>query len=83
MAKSTPEGTCEAGFGLSMSLIFFTGADKDEAINLYRLGINELEKGIQINCYGTGENYEKAQNTQEKMIVNLGMAKERLAFLGK
>jgi len=56
---------------------------KDQAIDFYRRGIAELEKGIEIQCHGGGEQWEKAQRIQEKMIINLAMAKERLEFLSK
>ncbi|XP_035703758.1 spastin isoform X3 [Folsomia candida] len=55
--------------------------NKDAAIDLYRNGIAELEKGIEIQVLGNGEQWAKAQRIQEKMITNLAMAKERLEFL--
>ncbi|CAG7716737.1 unnamed protein product [Allacma fusca] len=55
--------------------------NKDEAISLYKRGIAELEKGIAIECNGLGDQWERAQRIQEKMIVNLAMAKERLEYL--
>jgi len=57
------------------------GGNKDVAINAYKRGISELEKGIQIPCHGTGDQWEKAQKVQEKMIINLEMARERLEYL--
>lgn len=54
------------------------------AIELYKKGIGELEKGIAVECYGgRGEVWERAQRLHEKMRTNLAMAKDRLDFLGK
>ncbi|KAE8741370.1 hypothetical protein FOCC_FOCC013069 [Frankliniella occidentalis] len=55
---------------------------KDLAIELYRKGILELEKGIAIDCSGgKGEVWERAQRLHVKMKTNLSMAKDRLSFL--
>jgi hypothetical protein len=51
-------------------------------VELYKKGINELEKGIAIDCAGKGEVWERAQRLQLKMQTNLEMAKDRLEFLG-
>lgn len=57
---------------------------KEIAINLYREGIMELERGINIDVWqGTGEKWTKAQRLHDKMQTNLAMAKDRLNFLGK
>lgn len=61
----------------------FAASSKEIAVELYKRGIAELEKGIEIDCHGTGEQWEHAQRIQEKMIVNLAMAKERLEYLCK
>lgn len=56
---------------------------KEVAIELYKKGITELEKGIAIDCRnGKGEVWERAQRLHEKMKQNLIMAKDRLNFLG-
>lgn len=53
------------------------------AIELYKKGIGELEKGIAIECTGgRGEVWEHAQRLHDKMRTNLAMAKDRLDFLG-
>lgn len=53
------------------------------AIELYRKGIGELERGIAVECWsGQGEVWEKAQRLHEKMKTNLSMAQDRLQFLG-
>ena len=53
------------------------------AIELYKKGIGELEKGIAVECTGgRGEVWERAQRLHEKMRTNLAMAKDRLDFLG-
>ncbi|XP_015120153.1 spastin isoform X2 [Diachasma alloeum] len=55
---------------------------KEMAIELYKKGIGELEKGVAVECYGgRGEVYERAQRLNEKMRANLVMAKDRLDFL--
>ncbi|XP_051559176.1 spastin-like isoform X2 [Myxocyprinus asiaticus] len=56
--------------------------DKDQAVQWYRKGITELEKGIRIQVTGTGEKADRARRLQDKMISNLNMAKDRLALLG-
>ena len=63
--------------------VIFPG-HKEMAIELYKKGIGELEKGIAVECYGgRGEVWERAQRLHEKMRTNLAMAKDRLDFLGK
>ncbi|CAM4474737.1 hypothetical protein PO909_015679 [Leuciscus waleckii] len=57
--------------------------DKDKAVQWYRKGITELEKGICIQVTGTGEKANRARKLQDKMISNLNMAKDRLELLGK
>lgn len=54
---------------------------KDQAVQWYRKGITELEKGICIKVTGTGEKAERARRLQDKMNNNLIMAKERLQLL--
>lgn len=54
------------------------------AIELYKKGIGELEKGIAVECTGGhGEVWEHAQRLHDKMCTNLAMAKDRLDFLGQ
>ncbi|RZF34158.1 hypothetical protein LSTR_LSTR003568 [Laodelphax striatellus] len=56
--------------------------NKEEAIDLYKRGILELEKGIAIDCHsGKGDVWERAQRLHEKMKTNLIMAKDRLNLL--
>ncbi|ROL46526.1 Spastin [Anabarilius grahami] len=57
--------------------------DKDKAVQWYRKGIAELEKGICIQVTGAGEKANRARKLQDKMINNLTMAKDRLELLGK
>lgn len=57
--------------------------DKDQAVQWYRKGIAELEKGICIQVTGTGEKANRARKLQDKMVSNLTMAKDRLELLGK
>ncbi|XP_020286332.1 spastin isoform X2 [Pseudomyrmex gracilis] len=55
---------------------------KEMAIELYKKGIGELEKGIAVECHGGhGEVWEHAQRLHDKMCTNLAMAKDRLDFL--
>ncbi|KAJ8309166.1 hypothetical protein KUTeg_014040 [Tegillarca granosa] len=54
---------------------------KDQAIEMYKKGIVELEKGIAVQIVGQGEAWDKARRLQEKMVTNLTMAKDRLDVL--
>ncbi|KAI7811063.1 spastin isoform X2 [Triplophysa rosa] len=56
--------------------------NKDQAVQGYRKGISELEKGISIQVTGTGEKADRARRLQDKMTTNLNMAKDRLKLLG-
>ncbi|XP_060755087.1 spastin [Neoarius graeffei] len=56
---------------------------KERAVEWYRKGIAELEKGICIEVTGTGEKAERARRLQDKMNNNLIMAKDRLELLAK
>jgi spastin len=69
-----------------MNELFFNqnAEQKEIAINLYREGILELERGINIDVWqGSGEKWTKAQRLHDKMQTNLAMAKDRLNFLGE
>ncbi|XP_064623012.1 spastin-like isoform X2 [Lineus longissimus] len=54
---------------------------KEYAVELYKKGILELEKGIAVDLVGHGEGADRARRLQEKMKANLGMAKDRLGCL--
>lgn len=56
---------------------------KEQAVEWYKKGIEELEKGIAVIVTGQGEQYEKARRLQAKMMTNLVMAKDRLQLLEK
>ncbi|XP_066473852.1 spastin isoform X2 [Tiliqua scincoides] len=56
---------------------------KEQAVEWYRKGIEELEKGIGVSVTGQGEHYERARRLQAKMMTNLAMAKDRLQLLEK
>ncbi|XP_066553301.1 spastin isoform X1 [Amia ocellicauda] len=56
---------------------------KEQAVQWYKKGITELEKGIAIRIVGEGEHYERAKRLQAKMATNLIMAKDRLELLAK
>ncbi|XP_052697099.1 spastin-like isoform X1 [Crassostrea angulata] len=57
---------------------------KDQAVEMYRKGIDALQKGIAVEVnYGHGESWDKARRLQEKMITNLVMARDRLEVLEK
>ncbi|XP_051037810.1 spastin isoform X3 [Phodopus roborovskii] len=54
---------------------------KDQAVEWYKKGIEELEKGIAVIVTGQGEQYERTRRLQAKMMTNLVMAKDRLQLL--
>ncbi|XP_034856750.1 spastin isoform X4 [Mirounga angustirostris] len=54
---------------------------KEQAVEWYKKGIEELEKGIAVIVTGQGEQCERARRLQAKMMTNLGMAKDRLQLL--
>uniref|UniRef100_A0A8C1BHK0 Spastin n=1 Tax=Cyprinus carpio carpio TaxID=630221 RepID=A0A8C1BHK0_CYPCA len=56
--------------------------DKEQAVQWYRKGITELEKGIRIQVTGAGEKADRARKLQKKMTSNLQMAQDRLELLG-
>ncbi|KAK7504867.1 hypothetical protein BaRGS_00003895 [Batillaria attramentaria] len=56
-------------------------ARKDVAVEMYRKGIKELEKGIAVDVNGEGETFQRARRLKEKMMTNLVMAKDRLEVL--
>nr|XP_023411018.1 spastin isoform X5 [Loxodonta africana] len=56
---------------------------KEQAVEWYKKGIEELEKGIAVTVAGEGEQCERARRLQAKMVTNLGMAKDRLQLLEK
>uniref|UniRef100_A0A4W5MWF5 Spastin n=1 Tax=Hucho hucho TaxID=62062 RepID=A0A4W5MWF5_9TELE len=54
---------------------------KEQAVQWYKRGIAELERGIAIEVAENGEKYERDKRLQAKMITNLVMAKDRLELL--
>lgn len=55
---------------------------KEMAIDLYRKGVEELQKGIAIDfSHGEGPTWERAHRLTDKMKVNMSMARDRLDFL--
>ncbi|XP_064014768.1 spastin isoform X3 [Pogoniulus pusillus] len=54
---------------------------KEQAVEWYKKGIEELEKGIAVLVIGQGDHYERARRLQAKMTTNLAMAKDRLQLL--
>ncbi|XP_055763467.1 spastin-like isoform X3 [Salvelinus fontinalis] len=56
---------------------------KEQAVQWYKRGIAELERGIAIEVAENGEKYERDKRLQAKMITNLIMAKDRLELLAK
>ncbi|XP_060042812.1 spastin isoform X4 [Erinaceus europaeus] len=54
---------------------------KEQAVEWYKKGIEELEKGIAVIVTGQGEHCERARRLQAKMMTNLVMAKDRLQLL--
>uniref|UniRef100_A0A087YNK3 Fidgetin-like protein 1 n=1 Tax=Poecilia formosa TaxID=48698 RepID=A0A087YNK3_POEFO len=56
--------------------------EKEEAVQWYKKGIAELERGIAVEITGTaGEQYDRSKRLRDKMKANLTMAKDRLALL--
>uniref|UniRef100_A0A667WSE8 microtubule-severing ATPase n=1 Tax=Myripristis murdjan TaxID=586833 RepID=A0A667WSE8_9TELE len=55
---------------------------KHEAVQLYRRGIAELERGIAVQIPEGGHKHERDKRLQAKMTTNLIMAKDRLQLLG-
>ncbi|XP_031157485.1 spastin-like isoform X2 [Sander lucioperca] len=55
--------------------------EKEEAVQWYKKGISVLERGIEVEITGQGEQYDRAKRLQDKMVTNLTMAKDRLALL--
>lgn len=56
---------------------------KDVAIEMYKKGIGELQKGIAVEITGQGDPWDRARRLQAKMMTNLVMAQERLEVLEK
>ncbi|XP_071759484.2 spastin-like [Centroberyx gerrardi] len=54
---------------------------KEEAVQWYKKGIVELQRGIAVEITGQGEQYDRAKRLQDKMVTNLNMVKDRLALL--
>ncbi|XP_062428088.1 spastin isoform X4 [Rhea pennata] len=54
---------------------------KEQAVEWYKKGIEELEKGIAVVVIGQGDQCERARRLQSKMMTNLAMAKDRLQLL--
>uniref|UniRef100_A0A8C3IHW3 Spastin n=1 Tax=Chrysemys picta bellii TaxID=8478 RepID=A0A8C3IHW3_CHRPI len=54
---------------------------KEQAVEWYKKGIEELEKGIAVLVIGQGDQCERARRLQSKMMTNLAMAKDRLHFI--
>jgi spastin len=61
----------------------FCSGQKEQAVEWYKKGIEELEKGIAVVITGQGEQCERAVRLQTKMMTNLVMAKDRLQLLEK
>uniref|UniRef100_A0A674AT27 Spastin n=1 Tax=Salmo trutta TaxID=8032 RepID=A0A674AT27_SALTR len=59
------------------------GMFSEQAVQWYKRGIAELERGIAIEVAENGEKYERDKRLQAKMITNLIMAKDRLELLGE
>ncbi|CAL8300123.1 unnamed protein product [Merluccius merluccius] len=55
---------------------------KEEAVQWYKKGIVDLERGIAVEVTAEGDQYERTRRLQDKMVSNLNMAKERIVVLG-
>lgn len=62
-------------------IIFCFKENKDEAIQIYKLGIEEFIKGLDIDL--DDEDQGRLANIQEKMRGNMVMALERVEELSK
>ncbi|XP_015713089.1 spastin isoform X1 [Coturnix japonica] len=56
---------------------------KEQAVEWYKKGIEELERGIAVLVVGQGDQCDRARRLQSKMKTNLAMAKDRLQLLEK
>ncbi|XP_072188898.1 spastin isoform X2 [Excalfactoria chinensis] len=56
---------------------------KEQAVEWYKKGIEELERGIAVLVVGQGDQCDRARRLQSKMMTNLAMAKDRLQLLEK
>ncbi|XP_072188899.1 spastin isoform X3 [Excalfactoria chinensis] len=54
---------------------------KEQAVEWYKKGIEELERGIAVLVVGQGDQCDRARRLQSKMMTNLAMAKDRLQLL--
>nr|XP_033792414.1 spastin isoform X1 [Geotrypetes seraphini] len=57
------------------------GGQKEQAVEWYKKGIEELEKGIGVLVTGHGDQSDRTRRLQAKMMTNLTMAKDRLKLL--
>lgn len=57
--------------------------EKQDAVQWYKRGIDELERGIAVELSEHADHYERAKRLQDKMVTNLTMARDRLALLEK
>lgn len=55
--------------------------EKEEAVQWYKKGIAELERGIAVELTAQASDRDRAKRLQDKMVNNLTMAKDRLALL--
>ncbi|XP_042671310.1 spastin isoform X3 [Centrocercus urophasianus] len=58
-----------------------TAGQKEQAVEWYKKGIEELERGIAVLVVGQGDQCDRARRLQSKMMTNLAMAKDRLQLL--
>ncbi|MBZ3871873.1 Spastin [Sciurus carolinensis] len=70
-------------FSSTVDCDFSEPGQKEQAVEWYKKGIEELEKGIAVIVTGQGEQCERARRLQAKMMTNLVMAKDRLQLLEK
>ncbi|MEQ2168644.1 hypothetical protein GOODEAATRI_016951, partial [Goodea atripinnis] len=55
--------------------------EKEDAVQWYKKGIAELERGIAVEITGAGDQHDRSKRLRDKMKANLTMAKDRLALL--
>ncbi|XP_009329361.1 PREDICTED: spastin [Pygoscelis adeliae] len=83
-----PAGRFTAPAGITDRIKLFiafplAARQKEQAVEWYKKGIEELEKGIAVLVIGQGDQCERARRLQSKMMTNLAMAKDRLQLLEK
>ncbi|CAL8359238.1 unnamed protein product [Boreogadus saida] len=54
---------------------------KEEVVQWYKKGIEDLQRGIAVEVTGEGDQYERTKRLHDKMVNTLDMAKDRVSLL--